>query len=308
MFGPVYKEHPAGASIPYRTSFDREIKTLSPANEVLGFIEQDLLKAEQLLVNDAMHIDFTGASYYIGDLFLGYRNYRLNLHAVKALLARVYLWKGDRANAATYATRVIEAVNQQNQPIFQLADATKDRIYSSEILFSLNIENLVMDNRYRVEVAQRVYDMYTTSVDGMNDVRFREGLGFNFYGSYAITAKYDQTGLSAYRTNNLPLIRLSEMYYILCECETNIQKAADYLSAVRVIRGVEPSGTFINEEDKINKLEIEYRKEFYAEGQLWYFLKRHFRETFLFCPVTPGMRETHYVFPIPENEIVFGSI
>jgi hypothetical protein len=308
MFGPVYKENPARASIPYRTSFARESKPLSPASEVLGFIEQDLLKAEQLLANDAMHIDFTSAPAYLGDPFLGYRNYRFNLHAVKALLARVYLWKGDRANATTYATRVIEAVNQQNQPMFQLADATKDKIYSSEIIFSLNMENFTMDPTYNVQSHQRVYEMYTTSVDGMNDVRFREGLGFYFYGSSARTAKYDQTVLSTNQTNILPLIRLPEMYYILCECETDMQKAVDYLSAVRVIRGVEPSGTFTSEEDKINKLEVEYRKEFYAEGQLWYFLKRHFRKTFLFCPVTPGMRETHYVFPIPENEIIFGSI
>jgi hypothetical protein len=309
MFGPVYKEHPAGASIPYRTSFDRESKPLSPANEVLGFIEQDLLKAEQLLANDLMHIDFTSASYYYtGDIFLGYRNYRFNLYAVKALLARVYLWKGDHANAAAYATRVIEGVNAQNQPLFQLADATKDRIYSSELLFSLNMENFTMNSAYIVGSHQQVYEMYTTSVDGMNDVRFREGLGFYFYANYAITAKYDQTVLSTNQTNILPLIRLSEMYYILCECETSMQKAADYLSTVRVIRGVEPLGAFTGEEDKINKLEIEYRKEFYAEGQLWYFLKRHFRETFLFCPVIPEMQETHYVFPVPENEIVFGSI
>jgi hypothetical protein len=308
MFGPVYKEKPTGASIPYRTGFDRESKTLSPANEILGFIERDLLKAEQLLAIDAMHVNFTGLPAYLGDPFLGYRNYRFNLYAVKALLARVYLWKGDHANAVTYATRVIEGVNAQNQPLFQLVDATKDRIYSSELLFSLNMDNFTMNSAYIVQSHQRVYEMYATSIDGMNDVRFREGLGFYFYAAYAQTAKYDQTGLSAYQTDILPVIRLSEMYYILCECETDMQKAANLLSAVRVARGVEPLGAFISEEDKINKLEIEYRKEFYAEGQLWYFLKRHFRETFLFCPVTPGMRETHYVFPIPENEIIFGSI
>ena len=51
----------------------------------------------------------------------------------------------------------------------------------------------------------------------------------------------------------------------------------------------------------------EYRKEFYAEGQLFYYYKRLFKNTFLHCPVSP-MSENNYRFSIPDDEVLFGDV
>ena len=57
----------------------------------------------------------------------------------------------------------------------------------------------------------------------------------------------------------------------------------------------------------LEHIEKEYRKEFYAEGQLWYFYKRLGYETFLYCPVSK-MNESNYRFAIPDDETILGNI
>ena len=57
----------------------------------------------------------------------------------------------------------------------------------------------------------------------------------------------------------------------------------------------------------IDSLEKEYRKEFYGEGQLWFFYKRLGYETFMFCPIN-RMTEANYRFSIPDDEIALGNI
>lgn len=49
----------------------------------------------------------------------------------------------------------------------------------------------------------------------------------------------------------------------------------------------------------------EYQKDFFAEGQFFYFLKRHNQSTFYRCPVS---QMSYYVFPIPDDEIEFGTM
>ena len=47
------------------------------------------------------------------DDFLRYRFKRMNQYAVKALAARVYLWKGDKENAARMAKAVIDGKDKE---------------------------------------------------------------------------------------------------------------------------------------------------------------------------------------------------
>lgn len=97
------------------------------------------------------------------------------------------------------------------------------------------------------------------------------------------------------------------MYYILAECTSDMSEAAHYLSIVRGARGIEDLEPFANETEKMKAIEKEYRKEFYAEGQLWFFYKRLGYKTFQFCPIT-NMTEEHYRFPLPDDEIALGNI
>ena len=318
MFGPIYKDNPTSPSIPYRTEFDRDVAKLLPANEVIDHIIADLKEAEQLLENDPMNISFPTWGAETG--FLSNRFNRMNKYAVKAELARAYLWKGDKTNAALKATEVINAPTSGGGRRFALiTDNTLDKLGSTELIFALNMDAETFADQVENDFAltgwsyyvlmnvNKLYTIFDTSTDGMNDMRVKEGTGFTVNDNGAVTLKYSQENLpSPALKNTMPLIRLSEMYYILAECTDNLNEAATWLSVVRSARGIDEV-TFKNESDKQAQIEKEYRKEFYAEGQLWYFYKRLAYTTFQSCPVE-NMTEKNYRFPIPDDETILGNI
>lgn len=323
MFGPIYKDNPKSPSIPYRTKFNRDVAKLLPAEEVIDSIIYSLQEAEELLQNDPMNISFP---VYNDDTtidpFLNYRFNRMNKYAVKAELARAYLWKGDKVNAAQYAKEVINAQKASGggKQFALITDNTQDKIGSTELLFSLSmdantfadrIENefsITMWNYYIITDINKLYQIFDTDKDGQNDMRMKEGLGFSISSNGAYTLKYSQNNLASFvLENNMPLIRLPEMYYILAECTDDMAEAANYISIVRGARGVEDIEPFTNETEKMENIEKEYRKEFYAEGQLWFFYKRLGYKTFMFCPIS-NMTEKQYRFPLPDDEIALGNI
>lgn len=112
----------------------------------------------------------------------------------------------------------------------------------------------------------------------------------------------------------IPLIRLAEMYYIACESSEG-EDAAMYINNVRNKRGISKTNN-INcntEEDCINELKKEYRKEFYAEGQYFWFLKTHGLTGTLEHTVnnrdgdvTTTLVEENFVFPLPDREKEYG--
>ena len=322
MFGPIYKDNAASPAIPYRTKFDRETAKLLPATQVIDSIIVSLHEAESLLKNDPMNISFpTLEGDNNIDPFLNYRFNRMNKYAVKAELARAYLWKGDKTNAARYASEVIEAKNSKGGKQFELiTDNAQDKQGSTELIFALNMDSetfpdrvesefqVAMWNFYVIFDIEHLYEIFDVTIDGQNDMRMKSGAGFNISSNGAYTLKYEQKNLYSWALQNtMPLIRLPEMYYILAECNDDLKEAGRLLSLVRGARGVEDLPTLNSETERLNNLEKEYRKEFYAEGQLWFFYKRWAYKTFGRCPIS-NMNETHYRFPIPDDETILGNI
>lgn len=318
MFGPVYKDNSSSPSIPYRTEFNRDVAKLLPANEVVENIISDLLEAEKLLDADPMNITFPTSGAETG--FLDNRFNRMNKYAVKAELARAYMYKGDKTNAALKAQEVIDATktDSSERQFTLITDNTQDKLGSTELIFALNMDSETFPNQVEEDLVVTSWSYYTVSssrlnaifditVDGTNDMRYKEGCGFSVSTDGAVTLKYSQDNLlSPALENTMPLIRLPEMYYILAECAASLDDAAEELSVVRTARGVEEV-ELSSEDDRKVQLEKEYRKEFYAEGQLWYFYKRLGYETFLNCPVEK-MTESNYRFPVPDDETALGNI
>lgn len=321
MFGPIYKDNPSSPAIPYRTVFDREQARPVPANQMIDHIIEDLHQAEELLENDPMNISFpvrpSGDSEHP---FLQYRFNRMNKYAVKAELARAYLWKGDKTNAGKYAREVIDATKKEGGKQFELiTDNSQDKLGSTELIFSLSMDSetfpdrvknefqLAMWNYYVIFDIDYLYEIFDVAVDGQNDMRMKPGTGFSISSNGAYTLKYQQDNFSSVLNNNMPLIKLPEMYYIAAECTSDLSEACTLLNQVRGSRGLEDLPQLTNAEDLKKNLEKEYRKEFYGEGQLWYFYKRYAYPTFNRCPIT-DMTEKHYRFPLPDDEIILGGI
>lgn len=106
-----------------------------------------------------------------------------------------------------------------------------------------------------------------------------------------------------------PAIRLSEMYYIASECSYagNPTAAVNYLKQVREARQIGDPLSINNEEDLIKELLKDARKEWLAEGQLFYMYKRLNRgivgQTGVIIPASDNI----FVLPLPNDEIVYGG-
>lgn len=178
-----------------------------------------------------------------GDRFLVYRHKRMNLYAVKAMLARVYLYVQNKEKAAEYASEVI------NSGIFELvSDNSTDRIFSTEIIFSIYVDKfadqLVNEFTRNFKIAGRQFfeEMFDIATDGANDIRVREGVAFDYDANNVSSRKFKQDNLWPSIESTIPLIRLPEMYYILAECEEDNTTSASFLNMVRDIRGIDGTG------------------------------------------------------------------
>ena len=346
MFGPVYKEHPASKAIPYRIAFDKDATPVLPASEVVDAILKDLNDAEKLLkesdpldfFTDQTDEDFTDKNH-----FLVNREFRMNLYAVKAMLARVYCYKGDAESkglATEYAKQVIAASKYFTLYKSQTASNYNSIRYAEQI-FGITVNefsNLLIGNYMDMEntnTQQHFYldgdkfkFFYETADAGNTDWRKNTEMFEVINGASrtdVFCRKYNQKPLNggyAYSgADAIPLIRLPEMYYIVAECVPSASESADALNTVRFARGISYSDEIssigyddldnTSEEDKnqtkrINEIMKEYRKEYFAEGQLFYFLKAHNYSTYYGCGIET-MTEAHYQMTLPDDEYIFGN-
>ncbi len=346
MFGPIYKEHPASKAIPYRTAFNKDATPVLSASEVVNAILKDLNEAETLL-KESDPLDFftshTDEEYEGKNHFLVNREFRMNMYAVKAMLARVYCYKGDddsRGLAMQYAKQVIDATKYFALYKSQTASNYNSIRYAEQI-FGITVNefsNLLIGNYMDMEnttTQQHFYlngekfnFFYETADVGNTDWRKDAGM-FQVVngasGTDVFCRKYNQKPLNAGYTYSgadaVPLIRLPEMYYIVAECASSATESVDALNAVRFARGISYSDEILttgyddldntskenrNQTKRINEIMKEYRKEYFAEGQLFYFLKAHNYSTYFGCDVEM-MTEAHYQMTLPDDEYIFGN-
>jgi hypothetical protein len=94
----------------------------------------------------------------------------------------------------------------------------------------------------------------------------------------------------------MPMIKISEMYYIAAECLalSNPSLAVDRLNAVRTSRGITSKlSNGLTSSAVMSEIRKEYIKEFPCEGQLFFYKKRTL--------------ENQAVWPLPQNEINYGN-
>ena len=316
LFGPVMSTDPQAASIVYKTDTDVGLKLLQPADQVIQLIIKDLETAAELLKADP--VIHTGKQVTVtstGDNFYMNRNKRMNYYAILALQARVYLYSGNKVEAAKAAQKVIDEGSvwfgwQGEQDHLGLDG---DRIFSNEVIFGLEDLNMYTSQKDLFDgsltndfllaplrspnVAQDIYE------NNAQDFRFIANFE-DLSASQASTRpyaklfiKYKDVDTKNKDWRNLqPLFRISEMYYILAECRED----AGYLNIMRSHRGLEPLGPNVNLESEILKA---YRKEFMGEGQLFFYYKRTNQPTIKGYNLSNiPMDKTKYVVPLPLSE------
>ncbi|MBQ6032229.1 MAG: RagB/SusD family nutrient uptake outer membrane protein [Prevotella sp.] len=324
LFGPVMSENAHEMAIPYVTVADQNIQDFLTADVVIDRIIHDLTEASGLLQSsDPVLTDGVKHTPEAGDnIDFCYRQYRLNYFAVQVLLARAYLWKGDQTEALTISENAISKA----ESIFPFISSSAangsypDRVFSSEVIFALYNTNRI--NVYRKYFAStldprnilsfagtldsgRIPELY----DSQNDLRYKMWSASSEGDNDLIFNKYEDVVLKDGSTNHycymMPLIRLSELYLIAAECETDFSKALTYLNTLRNKRNC-PNVTPRNSEELLNNITSEFRKEMIGEGQMFFFYKRHAMQSIPNGSSTSGnmnMIMKNYVVPVPDSEI-----
>ena len=288
--------------IPYRTATDASKQPLLTAEEIVEKIINDLLQAKSHLSYEAT-LDLSAYES------IGRRN-RLNYHAVNALLARVYNYAGQYNDARTCAIEVIENCGLELQ-----SGNDNDPILTSEVIFGINMYELKDNLSDYFAVGEKMTTKYYLNISTLNSI-------FESVGSESEDMR--AKGTAFYRNNEqqnaislkyidndneiIPLIRLPEMYYIACEAAEYSTESAAYINLVRNKRGISRAKdvTCDTDEQRTAALNKEYRKEFYGEGQYFWFLKTHGATgTLAHCPDVTLVEE-NFIFPLPDAELEYG--
>lgn len=324
LFAPSWKADATATAIPYVTTYGYQITPQSTVEEVLDYILEDLEEAANLLRESDPIVTGREITAEDDDGYLMNRHFHFNYYAVKATMARVYLYKEDRANARECALEVIDSQKFPWTSVDDIATGTvadRDRTFTSEQIFSLQMSNL-SDNVlgyfygtmqysaslviYRYWMDYMIWPSATHSTD-WRYVYFITNEGTN-NSSYYITSKFWQEDMNDDFVNRMPLIRLPEMYLILAEAD--MANAADYLNAIREHRGVTAKVTATEQEALLDEIGLEYYREYIGEGQMFYWYKRLNRTTHwggYYFDNNVQFDPDLYVLPMPQEEIEFGN-
>ena len=321
LFGPVYSKDSDKKAIPYYTKQTNSPEPILTAQEVMEKITADYEDALNYLANDPVKTKGTMMSSTEdgSSNFLRYRALRLNYYAVEALMARAYLYMGNKTEAFKYATDVIKTADQN---IFPFVDknlvigspADPDRIFSSEVLFALTNtsrgtihKNFFDPSRlpnyvFRMDdsmMSNLVYGGAATTGGYQDDYRYRAC--WMATGSNRYFYKYsDMVANGSIQNTMIPMVRLGEMFLIAAESQSGDLKAGvQYVNALRRNRGVASLTTLTPD-----LLKYEYIRELYGEGQLFYLYKRLNSDiiTSATSSKNPKASDLIFVVPLPDTE------
>lgn len=330
LFGPVPAEATdATPAVPYVTELTRDPSLLVSVTygEVKKHILEDLGKAAEYLQDDPFGLgnmyDFNNPGgnkqkYTPADDWHYYRQTHFNRYAVDAVLARFYQWIGDGTQAAVYAKKVVDVVNPDGSAKFTLATEAnsytvsegKNLVMACEHIFALNCSGLQSYiNGVLVSSSISKPDLYLQNswVDDVyesqsSDIRSKSGRYFLVDGNYASYLKYYKSGVIE-ETEMVPLVRLAEMYLILME-NLPAADAKAYWETFRVARSMDITVNVDTETALRKQVEKEYRKEFWGEGQLFFYYKRCNMTTWS-VPQSVTVPANGFVVPKPQGQTAF---
>lgn len=318
LFGPIYATSPDRISIPYINRISVSPSPLLPADQVALRILEDLDEAERHLKNADPIIEEGPQNTEVegADDTYRYRTLRFNYYAVLALKARIYLYIGDKTNALKYAKKIIDDPNRESFfPFVHHTEilsnaANPDRMFSTEVIFGMHNtgRNTIFQNYFNPDAAQaanlliprpgNITALFSGEDSDYRNFPFWKTSNLEVNAVYTMKYRAGETP-TLYRNSLMPLIRLGEMYLIAAETETNETQAYMHLNKLRNQRGLANVSS-----DLQTHIRNEYIKEFYGEGQLFFYYKRNNIAT-IRSGITNNnisMTEARYVPLLPDSE------
>lgn len=326
LFGPEYTIGEGQQAIPYQTEVDDTPVPPSTTKDVMDRILADLDNASQLLEQTDPILQTEAISTTVaGRAILNERRSKMNYYAVKGLEARARLYKGDHPGANSAALEVVEALNKfpfVTPTAASAAETARDRLYMSELVLMFRVRDIrgwtdgpssYFQPDATLSVAAKltrpqsdITGLYNSGTDYRLIHRFKTNQAY-------FLSKYDQTwrgaqssspdAIVADRLDQLvPVLRVSELYYILAETAPSVTEAVGHLNKVRAARAIASLPSTLTPQQLTAEIELEYRKELYGEGQLFYFYKRMKAPRMQWQPASTVLAPEKYVLPIPDDE------
>ena len=317
IYSPSPKANGNAMAVPYVTQYDKVVTKQKTVDETMNLIIADLLEAEKLLKESDIFLDDEINYNVRWD-----RKYYFNYYAVIGTLARAYMYKGDHANALTYANMIIEEGEDYNSDFSWTSNDIMEskyenqvnRLFSGECLFYLNVKdfNDIVKYHFTASASNNTFtpsetkaeQIYEKALGYGNDSRLHKN--FQYDGADKYLWKYHQYEGGACN-DIVPVLRKSESYYIAAEIlkESNPERAIELLNLVREARNLEFAPLSDLSADQIQEeVAKEYRKEFLAEGQMFFYYKRLDASRIEGAGVNA---QSIYVLPMPDTEIEFGE-
>ncbi|WP_182002096.1 RagB/SusD family nutrient uptake outer membrane protein [Butyricimonas virosa] len=314
LFGPCWDNNPDALSIPYHESTEVTTLPLLSFSTVMEKIIRDFNDAEVLLADDPVITSGPLASSVEGEsVQLRYRQFRFNYYSVIALKARAYLWGGNKESALVEAKRLLNDPKVHEyfpvvDPNKLLVNTTNpDRVFSSEVLTGVYVKKRdeIFSNYFASTApVSNFLQPHSTYVSGSQTSLFAhlllgaETMDYRFQSQWEgasgvgakghVFTKYrtidkpdpDDEDSEYFYSKMIPLVKLAELYYIATECEPELVDGLKWYNEIRGHRGclafpeayasMIPSyfggwGMLLSQE---------YMREFYGEGQAFFFLKR----------------------------------
>ena len=306
--------------IPYFDKFPSYGEENHTVKEVLDKVVVDLKKAKDLVApydtlseGNTMRLTlFYGRfhdsdAYAPEDVFYAYRGYRMNYPAIAALLARAYNYAGDHDSAFAYAKEVIDLKDYYGSSVFKFsskANAQKDRKIKDDLIFAVSSTTLYDDYLpYTVQSGRTstcfVLKDWEALFDDPADYR-KDVLATKLSTASTYYRSTRNIQLASEEGDICPVIRCSEMYYILAEyyaSKKNWQEAINQLDIVRDGRNCTKGRLHISDEVSFkNELLKEVRREYITEGQIFYYYKK------LNTLCSSSMKVSDFTLPLPDSE------
>jgi hypothetical protein len=332
LFAPSTRADDGKPYMPYVTVFPEKQPPHLTALAMLEHIITDLERAKNLLAACDTVYNASRMSSYTNRMqistnvsattFFTARGTRFNYFAALATLARAYQWRdgsGDQQKAYEAAWQVYRFSTEKTWFTFTPASnltTTETSIFRKmphDILFALYNNNM-----YTI-IAEATVNVTNQNFILKNDTYLYASDADDFRINLINTDKTSRrwsiptsnqtnrptSDIIQYQGPLAPVVRLSEMIYIICEylSGTDLSQAVALLEKVRTARGAKRLLGSPSREEFLQVLYLEMTREFLSEGQTFFLYKR------LNAPIYNGLGSMdmtgRYVLPLPRSESAY---
>ena len=254
-------------------------------------VANDLNQAETLLAKRESNLSEPEKQY-------------INYYAILALQARFHFWMGNHEKAMEYGNKLLQPENLSHFPLKDLnitdaKEALKNETiwhyaFSSSTSVSLstwyNYKSYILSELFENQGGDSRINFWG------NDYNTEEGVRV-FLTKYDVK-KENPLDPEEEVVGEVPMIRISEIYLMMIEL-SELDAANKLYREFCTARNL-PVIDATSKGELIQRLKLEYRREFLGEGQLFYHYKRYGTLEMPRCE--RGCGEDAYVLPIPKKE------